>query len=135
MPFCPSCGYEYKENVLVCPDCDEKLVEKRPEKPQVQVAGESYGEYRDWVPIVRLHSVAIGQMVYEALQNRDIPVVIKSGNRFFGQAFTGGTDSLDPLGDVTVLYVPRKFVDDAVGEAEVILGDDWSKWKLVDADQ
>ena len=26
MPFCPKCRYEYKEGVLVCPDCDLTLV-------------------------------------------------------------------------------------------------------------
>lgn len=29
--FCPKCKYEYNFGVLVCPDCDEKLVEILPE--------------------------------------------------------------------------------------------------------
>lgn len=29
--FCPKCKYEYKEGILVCPDCDIELVEKLPE--------------------------------------------------------------------------------------------------------
>lgn len=135
MPFCPSCGYEYQPNILVCPDCQEKLVEKRPEKTGAQQAGEMFGEYKEWIPIIRLHSVAMGQMVYEALLNKEIPVVIKSGNRFFGQAFTGGINSLDPLSDIVILFVPRKFVGDAVSEAEVILGDEWNKWRLVNVEK
>ncbi len=132
MPFCPSCGSEYMENILVCTDCQEKLVEKQPEKSEAQKAGEAFGDYADWIPIIRLHSVAIGQMVYEALLNKEIPVVIKSGNRFFGQIFTGGISSLDPISDIVVLFVPRKYVSKAVAETEVILGDEWKKWRLVD---
>jgi len=26
MPFCPQCGYQYKEGTTVCPDCSEPLV-------------------------------------------------------------------------------------------------------------
>lgn len=34
MPWCSKCGYEYREGVLVCPDCGEALVaELPPEAP------------------------------------------------------------------------------------------------------
>lgn len=26
MPFCPECKYEYREGIVMCPDCDVKLV-------------------------------------------------------------------------------------------------------------
>ncbi|MCD4812228.1 hypothetical protein K8S19_00825 [bacterium] len=26
MPFCPQCGYEYRPEIKICPDCNERLV-------------------------------------------------------------------------------------------------------------
>jgi len=82
----------------------------------------TFGEYRDWVPVIRLHSSAIGQMVYEALLNKEIPVVLKAGSRYFGRSITGGVGPFNPVSGTEVLFVPRKFMREAVIEAEVILG-------------
>ena len=29
--YCPRCGYEYRDGILTCPDCDEDLVDELPE--------------------------------------------------------------------------------------------------------
>ncbi len=135
MPFCPSCGYEYKWGITKCPDCGENLVEHLPDKTRAAMAGESYGEeYKDWTPIVRLPSVPVAQMIYETLREKEIPVVIKAGNEFFGMATGGSFGPLNPMGDEAVLFVPKDFIEDAVGEARVIVGDEWDKWKLVDVE-
>ncbi len=136
MPYCPSCGYEYKTGIATCPDCGSKLVDRLPDQTHVAKAGESYGkEYTDWTPIVRLPSTPMAQMIYEALREKEIPVVIKAGNEFFGQT-TGGTfGPLNPMGDEAVLFVPKDYIEDAVGEARVIVGDEWDKWKLVDVER
>lgn len=133
MPFCPSCGYEYKWGVGTCPDCGARLVEHLPDK--AKAAKESYGEeYKNWMAIVRLPSAPLAQMLYEALREKEIPVVIKAGNEFFGMATGGSFGPLNPMGDDAMLYVPEEFVEDAVGEARAIVGDEWDKWKLVDVE-
>lgn len=39
MPFCPSCKYEYKDDVCRCPDCDVDLVDQlSDEEPEIPVA-------------------------------------------------------------------------------------------------
>lgn len=30
MPFCPQCGFQYKEGIDICPDCHEPLVAREP---------------------------------------------------------------------------------------------------------
>jgi hypothetical protein len=31
MPYCPECGYEYREGVRTCPDCGQKLQDEAPQ--------------------------------------------------------------------------------------------------------
>jgi predicted RNA-binding Zn-ribbon protein involved in translation (DUF1610 family) len=135
MPFCPSCGYEYKLGITKCPDCGEKLVDRLPDKTRAAKAGEAYGEeYKNWTAMVSLPSVPVAQMIYETLREKEIPVVIKAGNEFFGMATGGSFGPLNPMGDDAVLFVPEEFVEDAVGETRVVVGDEWDKWKLIDVE-
>ncbi len=131
MPFCPSCRYEYKIGVTVCPDCNEKLVDRLPEKPKPEESPPGK-TYEDWVPLVRVSSPGAAEMTVEGLRAKDIPAVIQSGVGHFGFAGTQGLSSFAPVGGGYSIMVPREFVDDAAREAEVILGDDWEKSKLVD---
>jgi hypothetical protein len=135
MPFCPSCGYEYEWGIATCPDCGAKLVDHLPDTKGAAKASESYGEeYKDWIAIASLPSAPLAQMIYETLREKEIPVIIKAGNEFFGMATGGSFGPLNPMGDDAVLYVPKDFIEDAVGEARVIVGDEWDKWKLVDVE-
>jgi hypothetical protein len=125
MPFCPKCHYEYEPGVAVCPDCDEKLVDRLPDE-------DAEKEYHDWVALARLHSPDIAEMVIESLRAKDIPAVLKSGVGYFGFVGTQGMSTYAPVGGGYSLLVPQEYVDDAVEEIKVILGDDWEKYKLVD---
>ena len=36
MPWCPKCGYEYRNEITHCPDCGMELVEQSPHMPKVK---------------------------------------------------------------------------------------------------
>jgi hypothetical protein len=127
MPFCPKCRYEYKTGLTSCPDCGENLVDVLPEEGQV-----AEEKYRDWVPLVRIQSTQMAEMVLESLRNKDIPSVIKSGVGYFGFVGTQGLSSYAPVGGGYTLMVAKDAVADAVEEVKLILGEDWEKAKLID---
>ena len=127
MPFCPKCRYEYKAGIAVCPDCDEKLVDSLPEEPP-----ETQPEYENWVPLARLTSSQFAEMVLETLHAKEIPAVIQSQGGHFGKTGQMGIHSFMPAGAGFILLVPEEFVVEADLEAELILGDDWKKSRLID---
>jgi len=134
MPFCPRCGFEYEIGVGTCPDCDVKLVEKPPDLSNDEDKDEtSESKYENWIPIVHLNSSQIGEMLCEGLEAKDIPAVVQESGRFLGRAGGGGITASSPIDDAVVL-VPEEFLEDAIGEARIMLGDEWDKWKLVDID-
>ena len=72
MPFCPQCGYEYKKEKTVCPDCNAKLVAELP--PQKSENTKDL----DLVEIYSLPGEAYAEMVKEALAREGIDCMIKS---------------------------------------------------------
>ncbi|MBN1998044.1 DUF2007 domain-containing protein [candidate division KSB1 bacterium] len=70
MPFCPSCGYEYKKDVITCPDCHRTLVEKLPEERPVKDT--------QLISIYSLPGMVYAEMVKEALEKAGIRCIIKS---------------------------------------------------------
>jgi hypothetical protein len=130
MPFCPKCRYEYREGIVVCPDCDEKLVASLPEEFERDSLQEDE-THKDWVQLARLNSYEYAQMVYEALRKKHIPAVILSGAGHFGQLGQLGPSSFRPVGGGYSLFVPNAFISEADREGEIILGDGWKKARLV----
>ena len=133
MPFCPKCRYEYKPGITTCPDCEESLVDTLPEVSEENDTADE-PDYDNWVQIARLTSPQFVEMVVEALRAKDIPAVIHSEGGYFGKTGQMGVHSFIPAGWGYTLLVPEEFVIDADREAEVILGDEWQKVKLVDID-
>ncbi len=69
MPYCPLCGYEYKKEVKVCPDCQRPLVKNLEEKPVKDT---------QLVSIYSLPGLVYAEMVKEALEKAGIRCIIKS---------------------------------------------------------
>ncbi len=131
MPFCPECRYEYKAGIITCPDCDEELVAELP----VEIGDESIYDsekYQDWVQLARLTSHEYANMIVEVLHAKEIPAVVLSGGGHFGQLGQMGPSSFRAVGGAFSLMVPKEFVVEADREGEMILGEDWKKYRMVD---
>ncbi|PKK83180.1 MAG: hypothetical protein CVT49_09715 [candidate division Zixibacteria bacterium HGW-Zixibacteria-1] len=136
MPFCPKCRYEYLPEVLVCPDCEEQLVDvllPENEKESDDVADESPDENAEgWVPVALLTSVQYADLLEEALRSKGIPIIIRSGAGHFGPIGTTGPSSIFPISAGYLVLIGEDFLVDADREAAIILGDLWDKSKLID---
>ncbi len=128
MPFCPSCRYEYKPGVSVCPDCNEKLVDALPEEE----TKDEITEHDDWIELAQLTSLPSVEMLLEVLREKNIPAVIQSDTGYFGTTGQMGPSSYQPAGGKYSLYVPEVFVIDTDREAGLLLGKEWDDAKLYD---
>ena len=131
MSFCPECRYEYKSEVIRCPECDVDLISELPEVTDGNLPPK---EYKDWVHLARLNSQPYAEMLLEALHDKNIPSVILSGSGHFGITGQLGASSYRPIGGGYSLMVPNEFVKDADKEAKIILGEEWEDMKLVDVE-
>lgn len=132
MPYCPKCRYEYRPEILVCPDCDEPLVAVLPPEKEKEEVESDDGEAEGWVPVAVLTSMQYADLLEEALRSKDIPVIVRSGTGHFGSIGTTGPSAIFPVaGGYLVLFHEDTAVD-ADREAAVVLGDIWEKSKIVD---
>lgn len=128
MPFCPKCRYEYRREVSECPDCGVALVAQLPVVAEESEENE-YSE-KDWVAIARLTSPGYSEMVLEEFRAKGIPAVVLSETGLFGATGQMGLSlPLPGVGGYLVL-VHRDFVEQANAEAELMLGEEWTKTKL-----
>lgn len=125
MPICPKCRYEYKPDVLICPDCGEKLLESLADI-EIEKSPDD-----KWIPLVRLTSSHLAEMLREALDAKDIPAVLSSETGHFGITGQMGIPGFRPVGGGYVIYVPETLAAQAREESRIILGDEWDKVKLV----
>ncbi len=109
MPFCPNCRFEYKPEVKICPDCGATLVEKLEKEKLENVR---------YVPLRRVPSRLYAQMLQEALEENDIPCLIKAEDAglMFG---TMGTSSTLKV----VVWVQEELKEKAEDIARQILGE------------
>ncbi len=124
MGFCPICKYEYNLHVTVCPDCNEALVDRLPEKsPSAVIAPDD-----SWVGVCRVAGGIGTEMAKGALDSNNIPSIVTSGAfRTSGQQ-SGLQSMLPPLsGSADVLMVPREFRQEAEIILEAVLGEDYQK--------
>ena len=76
MAFCPGCGYEYREGVKRCPDCDLDLVADLEEADAAQTGplrgGKTVNVFTSTRPTV--------EMLADMLDQEGIPSMIKAAN-------------------------------------------------------
>ena len=129
--FCPKCRFEYKPEIFICPDCDEKLVRTLPEEasPKIDIPE----NFEGWVQLARLTSSMSAHMLEDVLRSKNIPAVILSESGHFGQTGQLGASSFRPVdGGFYSVMVPPKHVDAVDAEATAILGEEWIKAKLTE---
>ncbi len=134
MPFCPKCRCEYREGFAVCSDCGEKLVAYLPEDVKPGQQNDKSDEI-NWIPIARLTSYQYAEMVVEGLRSKDIPAIVRSGTGHFGITGQMGNFTFRPVGGGYVVLVSEELVADAIIEAEIILGDEWERTRLIEIDE
>ncbi|MEW5924693.1 MAG: hypothetical protein AB1746_11960 [Candidatus Zixiibacteriota bacterium] len=136
MPYCPKCRYEYRPEILVCPDCEEPLVDvllPENDKERDEVESESGDkEAEGWVPVAVLTSLQYADLLEEALRSKEIPVIIHSGAGHFGPIGTTGPSAIFPIGGGYLVLFHEDTLVDADREAAIVLGDLWEKSKIID---
>ncbi|HVP37502.1 MAG TPA: DUF2007 domain-containing protein [Terriglobales bacterium] len=83
MQFCPKCGYEYKTNIEVCPDCGRKLIAKLKQKKRKKIRNldiseeEALSQLKLKLLYVTRSKIYAG-FLKETLESNKIPCLIKS---------------------------------------------------------
>ena len=120
MAYCPKCRYEYRAGVLVCPDCNEALVDELPPEKTAAVTPDD-----SWVIVGTVASEMKSEIAKGSLDSNNIPSMILSSS--FG-AYGKGMDFHSGLAPShaggNVIMVPREFREEAAIILEAVLGDD-----------
>jgi uncharacterized Zn finger protein (UPF0148 family) len=72
MPYCPECGYEYREGITSCPDCDRALVSQLPQSPRKPPPSED-----SHVVIYEAQDALESKTIKAVLEDAGIPVAEK----------------------------------------------------------
>lgn len=123
MPFCPKCRYEFNPDALLCPDCNQSLVDELPVKTvTAEVPDDS------WVVIGSVGNKMKSDMVKGSLDSNNIPSMVLSSS-FSGRngwsAVVSEMASSPKHGNV--IMVPREFEMEASLVLESVLGEDFKQ--------
>lgn len=124
MPFCPQCRFEYRNDITLCSDCNQQLVDRLPVEKAAVAPDDS------WLVVGQVRSEMKSEMAQGALDSNDIPTVIVTGSA----AKINSASSSSGIGQVTgdgsgsyTILVHREQFDKAQVVLEAILGEDFLK--------
>lgn len=120
MAYCPECRHEYGDDLLVCPDCNRPLVNRRPGKMTAAIVPDD-----SWVIVGGVDSEEKSQMATGYLDSSNIPSVLMpwifsprpqpNDVYSFGNAMSQ---------ERSLIMVPREFLHEAELVLEAFLDDE-----------
>jgi hypothetical protein len=132
MPFCPKCGYEYREGFTTCPDCDEPLVDELPLDLEDEGSADGHSP-ESFIPLANLTAESYASMLADALKEAHIPAEVISSAGHFGKTGQMGPASYRPVeGGVYTVWVHDEALDEADAIGAGLFGHDWELYRLVD---
>ena len=118
--YCPKCEYEYPTGIMICPDCNVTLLEKRPAKINA-----AFSPDNSWVQVVGVRSNTRAEMAKGALDSNNIPSVLTSSTFIALPRTPEKTPPEAALNvETNVIMVPREFQEEAEFVIQAVLGDD-----------
>ncbi len=105
--FCPKCGYEYEENIKVCPDCNIPLVEKLDNKKSEEEM--DYIDYEFLLSSYKPGDIAIMKSILEC---ENINYFIQG--ELFSKAYAGGLQSVRFMVDESKIELARELLKDFI---------------------
>ena len=119
MPFCPKCRYEYKADVMLCPDCNVALVDHLEVQQTAAVRPDD-----SWVVVGGVQSVIKAEIARGSLDSSNIPSVLMSSA--FNNIDGNGLDTnVDSRVEGNIIMVPREYKSEAELILETILGEEF----------
>ena len=118
MSFCPKCKYEYKADVLLCPDCNIALVDHLDIQQSAAVRPDD-----SWVVIGGVHSGIKTEIARGSLDSSNIPSVLMSSA--FNDIDNGLNTNVASHKEGNIIMVPREYKSEAELILETVLGDEF----------
>ncbi|HOP07852.1 MAG TPA: hypothetical protein PLF13_11250 [candidate division Zixibacteria bacterium] len=123
MPYCPRCKFEYNITELICPECDEILVDSL--KATSNAAQTPDGS---WVVVGGVDRGYESDLAKGSLDSNNIPSVMLPPSLHVPLERMAPTGAVDPDGgDAKLIAVPREFLQEAVVILKSVLGDDFGE--------
>jgi hypothetical protein len=120
MAWCPSCGYEFADATLLCPDCNVSLDEMPANLSSGAVSPDD-----SWVEVARLSSNLTYDLAKSSLDQNNIPSMIISSN--FGAVTIAMRKPKQKAAEDRIVLVPKEYRDEASILLQTTLGDSFSQ--------